>query len=76
MSDKNQRNVNASSAAEAIQKALNRYRQMTVTACWLGGYEGQEFGQTGRINFEIPPHRAMPPKPKPVTQDEEQDDES
>lgn len=76
MSDKNRREINASSASEAIFKALNRYRQLTVTECWLGGYEGPEFGQTGRTTFEIPPHVAMPPKPKPKTQDEEAEDES
>lgn len=75
MSDQKQRNIAGSSAAEAIQKALDRNRQLTVLQCWLGGYEGKEFGQTGRINFEIPLHKALPPKPKPVTQDDVEDED-
>lgn len=74
MSDGQQRNIAGTSAAEAIQKALERNRQLTVTECWLGGYEGKEFGQTGRINFEVPPHKALPPKPKPTTQEEAEED--
>lgn len=74
MSDQKQRNIAGSSAAEAIQKALNRNRQLTVTKCWLGGYEGTDFGQTGRIDFDVPPHQALPPKPPKVQEDEEDEE--
>lgn len=74
MSDQKQRNIAGSSAAEAIMKALNRNRQLTVLKVWLGGYEGDLFGQTGIINFEVPPHQALPPKPKPTQEDMEDDE--
>lgn len=56
--------VEADSAADAIQSALEQHRGLTVTKCWRGN------GDAG-INYEVPKHSALPveakqPKRKPA----------
>lgn len=45
--------IDAQNAADAIGMALDQFRGMTVKDCFLGG-------SSGVVNFDVPPHKALP----------------
>lgn len=54
-------------AANAMGRALNDHRGLSVLACWSGGLTDQLWpGLSGRINYEVPNHV---PAPKRVTRE-------
>lgn len=60
MSDGQMRDVKGFSAAEAMSKALERNRGLTVTGCFAGNVDMTASHVAGRITYEIPPHKALP----------------
>lgn len=58
--------VKASSASEAIYKALDRYRGETVAECYSGSVfmSDKPGSMTGQIHYEIPKHSPLPFKEK------------
>lgn len=59
-SDKALHHIKGLSAAEAICKALERNRGLTVVGCYAGNTD-VGYKERGRIDYEIPPHKPIPP---------------
>jgi hypothetical protein len=51
-------------AANAMGRALNDHRGVKIVGCWTGVSGGRFPDMNGRINFEVPPHEAQPPRVK------------
>lgn len=65
MSDGALFHIAGQSAAEAMSKALDCNRGLTVSACYSGNVD-QTADYAGRITYEIPFHKPLPPKPEPT----------
>lgn len=62
-SDRHMHHIKGLSAIEAITKALERNRGCTVLECFAGNVDLSANLEVGRITYEIPPHKALPPRP-------------
>lgn len=60
MSDGTFHRSTCGSAAEAIGRALDAHRGLTVAKCWVGSSSELLMGEYGRIDFEVPRHEPMP----------------
>lgn len=60
-SDGAMHHIAGTSASEAIGKALDRFRGLTVTGCFTGNIM-MEVLNAGRITYDVPAHSAIPPE--------------
>ena len=51
----------ADSAADAIGRALEQNRGFKVVRCYAGGV-AQDARYAGVVEYEVPPHQALPPE--------------
>lgn len=67
MDDRTVQDLRASSASEAMTKALHNYREHRVIACHVGGVLDPEHRSLfARMDFPVPKHDPLPPKePRP-----------
>ncbi len=61
MSNGDRHQLRADSASEAIYKALDRNRGLTVAECYSGNVD-MSGKYSGQINYEVPKHRPLPEK--------------
>lgn len=62
MSSGDMHDIKAHSAVEAITKALERNRGLTVTECFSGNILMTDLN-AGRITYDVPVHDPYPPRP-------------
>lgn len=60
MSDRIMRHIKGLSAVEAMSKALDRNRGLTILACFTGNVD-MTLSEAGRITYDVPPHQPLPP---------------